>query len=223
MSPALLSRLLLLGLALVGLQTPSVAAYGKNPRHTPPAPAEAPRPLVKVVAGSWQQKLDDAKDSAVDAGLGEVLYWLKQEKTGFEWEPDQDYVRKHLLKDLDVKDGAPRDAKANGIEAEQDWVNGLKAVKEKKFFPDLGPMYRVRLQVEVTPDKLKAMAEQDRKYRAEQRKILVHERQLGLGKFLLGALAFFGAVAGFFRLNQVTKGSYTAWLGVGAAGVVAAV
>ena len=44
-----------------------------------------------------------------------------------------------------------------------------------------------------------------------------------LGKFLAGFVAFLVAVAGYFRLEEATKGYYTTWLRVGVLGFIAVV
>jgi hypothetical protein len=60
------------------------------------------------------------------------------------------------------------------------------------------------------------MTNRDRVTRSDQRMIF-------LGKVLAGLVAMFGAFAGYFRLEEATKGFYTAWLRLGAIGLVAMV
>ena len=44
-----------------------------------------------------------------------------------------------------------------------------------------------------------------------------------LGKVLAGMVALLGGVAGYFRLEEATKGYYTTWLRLGVAGLASAV
>ena len=81
---------------------------------------------------------------------------------------------------------------------------------------DLGPLREVRLHIEVSPRELWNMQAQAVEYRSGQ-------RMLWLGKVLAGLVAFFAAVAGYFRLEEATKGYYTAWLRFGVIGFVVVV
>lgn len=63
----------------------------------------------------------------------------------------------------------------------------------------------VRLWIEIAPDKWHAMLQEDRRLRSELRMLL-------LFKLLAGVVAFLGAVAGYLRVEEMTKGYYTAWL-----------
>jgi hypothetical protein len=74
----------------------------------------------------------------------------------------------------------------------------------------------VRLWIEIDRAKWEAMLEKDRQVRSESRMLL-------LGKFLAGIVAFLGAVAGYLRLEEMTKGYYTAWLRLAAIGFVSVV
>jgi len=76
----------------------------------------------------------------------------------------------------------------------------------------------VRLGIEITPDKWQSILQQDRGVRSESRMLL-------LGKMLVGVVAILGTVAGYLRLEEMTKGYYTAWLrltGIGFVSVVGA-
>jgi hypothetical protein len=92
------------------------------------------------------------------------------------------------------------------------------------------PELQVRLAVEVGEPQYQQILRQDRKYqeeqrklRAQQRKQQVLQRQLLLGKGLAGLIALLAAVAGYLRLDEMTKGYYTNWLRVAAVGFVGAV
>ncbi len=74
----------------------------------------------------------------------------------------------------------------------------------------------VRLWIEIDRGKWDAMLQKDREVRSESRMVL-------LGKLLAGVVAFLGAIAGYLRLEEMTKGYYTAWLRLAAIGFVSVV
>jgi hypothetical protein len=80
----------------------------------------------------------------------------------------------------------------------------------------VGLLREVSLQVDVTQSDLQTIQQEVREFRSTQ-------RMLFLGKILAGLVAFFAAVAGYFRLEEATKGYYTNWLRLGALGFVTAV
>jgi hypothetical protein len=75
--------------------------------------------------------------------------------------------------------------------------------------------YVVTLDVKVTDKDLQEMVEKDRQVSMEAREWLV-------AKVLGGLLALLIAVAGYFRLEEATRGYYTNWLRLGALGLLAA-
>src|SRR5581483_12294498 len=93
-------------------------------------------------------------------------------------------------------------------------------VKERKEgfkdIEDVGQVKEQTLTIEVSRNDFREMANQDRVARSDLRMIF-------LGKVLAGLVAAFGAFAGYFRLEEATKGFYTAWLRMGAIGLVAVV
>jgi hypothetical protein len=87
---------------------------------------------------------------------------------------------------------------------------------DEKLFPELdATMYRVTGGVPVTAELRKFVIDQDREFRAQG-------RMLWLGKILAGLVVLLTAGAGYFRLDEWTKGYYTTWLRIGAAGFVSA-
>ena len=72
------------------------------------------------------------------------------------------------------------------------------------------------MRIELTPDQWRFMLREDRRLRSVSRMALS-------GKVLVGFVAFFGAVAGYLRLEELTKGYYTAWLRLAAISFVSAV
>jgi hypothetical protein len=76
--------------------------------------------------------------------------------------------------------------------------------------------YRVVLEVGVTDKDYSNLLVFERQTRARG-------RMLDLGKVLAGLIAVLAAVSLYFRLEETTKGYYTAWLRLGAIGFVGAV
>jgi hypothetical protein len=79
----------------------------------------------------------------------------------------------------------------------------------KNFGAPVGILRQVLLSVEVTPADYHVITRIDREYRMGQR--------LGwLARIVAGLVALLAAVAGYIRLEEWSKGYYTAWLRVGA-------
>jgi hypothetical protein len=93
--------------------------------------------------------------------------------------------------------------KSRPRQAAQDLGDGLKA---------LG----VKLEMEISASDWQYMLAEDRRVRADSRMLL-------LAKLLAGLVASLGAVAGYLRLEEMTKGYYTAWLRFAAVSFVSAV
>src|SRR5262249_9207341 len=95
-----------------------------------------------------------------------------------------------------------------------------RLVKEKlvedKDFDKTGPVKERTLKLELSTKDYREMVSKDRAARSNLRMIF-------LGKMLAGLVAVFGAFAGYFRLEEATKGFYTTWLRLGAVGLVAMV
>jgi hypothetical protein len=95
-------------------------------------------------------------------------------------------------------------------------VKNTRSLPDKDFGDPLGTLRGVALSIEISPKDWQDMLRQDRLLRAESRMLL-------LAKLLVGVVAFLGAVAGYLRLEEMTKGYYTAWLRLAAIGFVTAV
>jgi hypothetical protein len=94
----------------------------------------------------------------------------------------------------------------------RDWKNmGKREVKALGREVD-----EVQLHVELAPQDYRKFLENDRQVRAQSRMKL-------LAKGLAGLVAVLVAVAGYFRLEEATKGYYTAWLRLATLGLVAAI
>lgn len=102
-----------------------------------------------------------------------------------------------------------------------DYINN-NLVKERdseptqNFGDGVGDLQGVSLRLEISPRDWQYMLREDRRVCAESRMML-------LGRLLAGLVASLGAVAGYLRLEEMTKGYYTAWLRLGAMGFVTAV
>jgi hypothetical protein len=87
---------------------------------------------------------------------------------------------------------------------------------DKDFGEPVNTLHGICLRIEISPKDWQEMLRQDRLMRADARMML-------LAKLLVGVVAFLGAVAGYLRLEEMTKGYYTAWLRLAAIGFVTAV
>lgn len=108
-----------------------------------------------------------------------------------------------------------------------EWVPNLEFIRKnlvKKWETEppqdighgVGEVQGVRVVVEISPKDWQYILEKDRSLRSESRMIV-------LAKVLAGLVALLGAVAGYLRVEEMTKGYYTAWLRLAAIGFVTAV
>jgi hypothetical protein len=95
-------------------------------------------------------------------------------------------------------------------------VKKLERSEDDVNVEKVGLMRQVSLEVEVTQNDVNNIQREAREFRSTDRMIL-------LSKILAGLVAFFAAIAAYFRLEDATKGYYTNWLRLGALGFVAAV
>jgi hypothetical protein len=77
-----------------------------------------------------------------------------------------------------------------------------------------GPAPQVSINVEITPDAYRDIL---REYRAQT----MNQRLLLVSAIVGGLVALFAVVAGYLRLEELTKGYYTWWLRLGALGFLA--
>lgn len=210
MRPAHLTRLLLLGIAAVAALRAQSVSRAADPRS-------ADGPASWVVEGEWMKNPDEAAQSALEKARDRVAEYVHGQKPPFAWEPDADYVRDHLLKDL------AKDDKVDAVQAANFF--GHQALVEQKDFkdPQLGVMYKVRLKAAVGSSELREMRQKDQLAHDQQRQVRVHERQTWAGKVLLGLVVLLAGAAGYYRLDEATKGYYTGWLRLAVASLVGAV
>jgi hypothetical protein len=95
-------------------------------------------------------------------------------------------------------------------------VKDREPLRAKNFGDPLGTLQGMELRIEINPKDWQDMLRHDRLARADSRMQL-------LAKLLVGLVAFLGTVAGYLRLEEMTKGYYTAWLRLAAIGFVTAV
>ena len=95
-------------------------------------------------------------------------------------------------------------------------VKESEPVPSQDFGDGVGELQGMRLIIEVSPKDWQYILREDRRVRSEFRMLVA-------GKMLAGLVAFLGAVAGYLRLEEMTKGYYTAWLRLAAIVFITAV
>jgi hypothetical protein len=189
------------------------AAYAGKDNKQPSAGVPT---FSKEIEGIAQASEKEAVDRALEKAAEDVADYLKGQKPALQWKQDAGYVRDHLLGDV-------RESSNNEWSRQQFGTHTI-LVKKGEFGVGGEPFtYQVRLQVVVKSDDV------DRLRKAELERIdalrpeVVKQRQLWLGKVLLGVVALLTAITGYIRLEDATKGYYTGWLRLGLVGVLCAV
>jgi hypothetical protein len=168
----------------------------------PAAPVVQPAPTQPVAEEQtfplWNikeagQTLDDADEMAQEKALKEILSYLARQSPPVRWQPDLAWIKDQKQAVLTHKTVEEGDLPDSGLHAH--WVS---------------------YDVQMTPQAYRKILENDRQ-------LTMQERQLLLGKILAGLVAVFTAFAGYYRLEEATKGYYTNWLRLGALGLLAAV
>jgi hypothetical protein len=205
MRPALLARVLLFAAMTAALTRAEVL---------PRAQARGPKPAAPdSIAFSATVKSEPAasKESAIESALTkagvEITKYLKDHHLLVAAAPTNSDIRSQFLADADP----------NNEEWSQDQINGHRILVHEG--PGQGPVqfvYQVQLKVNVGTQDLK-------QYQSKVREKVVHERQEWLLKLLVSVVVLLGALSGYYRLEEATKGYYTAWLRLGLIGVACAV
>jgi hypothetical protein len=94
-------------------------------------------------------------------------------------------------------------------------VKDQKEEEPPRDVKELGLNHQTTLRVDISPEDFKKILQFDGRERME-------ERLLFLLKGLAAVVAVLAAIAGYIRLDEWSKGYYTGWLRLGAAGFVAA-
>jgi len=142
------------------------------------------------VTGDYQTSLEDARHMAFTLAQTTIYHHLRTQEPPVQWVPPLSYVYKWLVK--------------------------LPRTETTDFGGSVGVMYRVTLEVQLTPEAWKEIAQREREARAEG-------RMLWLAKLLAAVVVLLAAVTGYLRLDDLTKGYLTHWLRAAAVfvGVVA--
>lgn len=90
-----------------------------------------------------------------------------------------------------------------------------RLLKSPPRIVDAADRYRAVVTLRLTPESVSEIHRQKREFQAQG-------RMLWLGKLLAAFVGLLGAVAGYFRLEDLTKGYYTSWLRLGAGGLAGA-
>jgi hypothetical protein len=115
-----------------------------------------------------------------------------------------------------AKRGQPLERVPSRDYIKKNLVKQLEPEPARDFGVGVGELQGVRLRIETTAKDWQYLLREDRRVRSES-------RMLVLAKLLTGLVAFLGAVGGYLRLEEMTKGYYTAWLRLAAIGFVTAV
>jgi hypothetical protein len=202
MRPAHLTRLLLVAWAGVALWTDSVHAENKgrpDKKRVAVAAKLAREPWTKRVEGRDDDP-DVAEAIALRHAQDSLAEYLRTQTPRIHRRPSADEIRGHLL----AKPPEHRELS----ESEDSEGKGRHVVT---------------LNLLVTEENYRDMLARDRQQRELERQGLVQERTFMVGKVLAGLVALLAALAGYFRLEEATKGYYTTWLRAGAIGFVLAV
>jgi len=203
----------------------ALATHKPFPMAQPVRPGQTPEPSWAVtVTGPWELKRELAAEVALDEAVTKVRDYLRERNPPVDWTPTPKYLCDHLLQDLrteDEKTAEPREVTTRQVLIyESRW-----AIEEQKRYKEPGGdvrLYRVRLRVQVSPQGLTEIRALSHQEHVHQRKERMEQRMLPLARLLVGLIALLGAVAGYVRLDEWSKGYYRTWLRLGATGLVAA-
>ncbi len=159
-----------------------------------PRPAVQGKPMVPI---GWPREVkgygktaDEAKKNALQHAVERVAACLRiQEPPLTAWQPDEEYLRKHLL--------AGPGQQGDDVKL-VDGVNAKVWVLTLRESPDFGTMVKLN--------------------QAARRSELASERQSMAGNVLFGLSALLALGWGYIRLDEWTKGRFSKWLQIGAVG-----
>jgi hypothetical protein len=97
----------------------------------------------------------------------------------------------------------------------EQFVHGRRGDEVKDFGQGVGLVHEVSIRVDVTAQDLARVLKEDNRVQTE-------ERLWSLLKGFAAVVALLAAVAGYIRADELSKGYYSAWLALAAAGFVAA-
>jgi hypothetical protein len=126
-----------------------------------------------------------------------------------------DFVHKHSY---DVQHLPPDDF----IISELSEISAPEVIQDDDNLVNVGK-YLVRLDLNVTSEKFHKILDYDGQVKMAEHEQLVQGRLFFLGKVLLGIIALLSCMVCYARLEEITKGYYTAWLRLGAVGILCVV
>jgi len=156
-----------------------------------PAAERAAAVAASSQAGTWSVTVSalggtraEARQAVLDKAHREVADYLSQRDRNLRWVPPAEELCR--------------------------WVN----VREKgdptvEQSPGAGALFKAEVTVEVTDKDLEKILAQDEHERARERQEVVRGRQLLSAKLLVALVVLLAAVAGYFRLEELTRGYYT--------------
>ena len=198
MRAAQFASLLALLLTAVGCAQAPAGQRGRG-RTEPQTQART----VDQKAATWEvtgfgETVEDADRNALSDARAKIVEHFQQKGVQLEFDLTLDYIGNRLVK-------ARTELEPQALDPDHQ-VAGAK----------LGVARHRKLRVELTNRDESEILTQDRQFR-------VQHLQMFLFKVLAGIVALLAAVSGYFRLEEATKGYYTGWLRVAAAGLVAGV
>jgi hypothetical protein len=151
-------------------------------------------PLWTATVTGKGKTIQDAEEDALDEARSAVILYLRNLKPPVRWTPPPEFVSGKLVT-------ARHPADPEKVEPCEEFPNGL--------------VEQYTVQVAVTADLQREMVDLARRAQMQ-------ERMLFLAKVLAVLVALLGVAAGYVRLDEWSKGYYTGWLRLAAAGFVAA-
>ncbi len=192
MRASVITCLLLAALAGLGIRwatyQPSSPAFAQEPVSFRGAAkvtkADPQQPVLweKKVESRLHAQLDDARNDALENAANQLHVFLNDRK--IQWRPTADFIRSSKL-----------------VKKQEDKVVKLDVADNR---PEISPpeMHQIVLQLTVTDADMKTIRQEDHKYRVEQ-------RLWTAGRGLGGLVLLLGALAGYMRLDELTKGYFT--------------
>src|SRR5438105_10071198 len=199
MRPAQFASLLALLLMAAGLhaQAPEVQrGRGRTERQTQARTVDQKTATWEVTG--FGETVEDADRNALRDARTKIFEHFQQKGVQLEFDLTLDYIGNRLVKQRTELEPQPLDPDHQ--------VAGAK----------LGVARQRKLRVELT-------SRDESEILAQDRQVRVQHLQMFLFKVLAGILARLAAVSVYFRLEEATKGYYTGWLRVAAAGLVVGV
>lgn len=185
MRPTLCVTLLAVCLSVRGLDARTPAVA----RTAKTAAAAKGEPWSATVSahGSTQ---DEARQAVLDKASQRVAEYLFQRVPELRWVPSAEELRR--------------------------WVRVEEPSDPTLEQPSPGALfqYKAQLRVEVSDKDVEEILTQEQRERAREGQLLVRDRQLLSAKVLAALVALLAAVAGYFRLEELTRGYYTGMLRV---------